>query len=225
MAHRLSFTTVCGIFLEQESNPCLLDHQRVRTCVRAKSLQSCLTLCDPTDSSLSGFSIHGILQARILEWVAMPSSRGCSWLRDWTHVSCDSWVAGGCRQILYHWATWEAVWYIVSAKYMLITSLPFWNCSQFVFTWKHSHHISVAHDLTHSLVIPILFHLNTFTFFSHSLIYLAKISWALMCCQALCSALTCMYFFWMILNSQDLGMCFNLSPPSIDVVRIRESLS
>ena len=42
----------------------------------AKSLQSCLTLCDPMDYSLPGSSVHGILQARILEWVAMPSCRG-----------------------------------------------------------------------------------------------------------------------------------------------------
>ena len=41
----------------------------------AKLLQSCLTLCDPMDCSLPGFSIHGIIQARILEWFAMPSSR------------------------------------------------------------------------------------------------------------------------------------------------------
>ena len=41
----------------------------------AKSLQSCLTLCDPIDCSLPGSSVHGILQSRILEWVAMPSSR------------------------------------------------------------------------------------------------------------------------------------------------------
>ena len=41
-------------------------------------LQSCPTLCDPTDSSPSGFSVHGILQERILEWVAMPSSSGSS---------------------------------------------------------------------------------------------------------------------------------------------------
>ena len=41
--------------------------------MHAKSLQSCLTLCDPMDSSLPGSSIHGILQARILGWVAMPS--------------------------------------------------------------------------------------------------------------------------------------------------------
>ena len=44
----------------------------------AKSLQSCLTLCDPMDCSLPGSSVHGILQARILEWVAMPPLRGSS---------------------------------------------------------------------------------------------------------------------------------------------------
>ena len=43
-----------------------------------KLLQLCLTLCDPMDCSLPGFSVHGILQARILEWVAFPSSRGSS---------------------------------------------------------------------------------------------------------------------------------------------------
>ena len=46
--------------------------------------QFCLTLWDPMDCSLPGSSVHGILQARILEWVAISSSRGCSWLRDWT---------------------------------------------------------------------------------------------------------------------------------------------
>ena len=45
-------------------------------CVCAKSLQSCLTLCNSVNCSLPGFSVHGILQARILEWVALPSSRG-----------------------------------------------------------------------------------------------------------------------------------------------------
>ena len=52
-------------------------------CVCTKLLQSYLTLCSPP-----GFSVHGILQARILEWVAMPSFRGSSQLRDQTHVSC-----------------------------------------------------------------------------------------------------------------------------------------
>ena len=48
-------------------------------CGHAQPLQSCLTLCHPLDCSPPGSSIHGILQARILQWVAMPSSRGFSW--------------------------------------------------------------------------------------------------------------------------------------------------
>ena len=50
-------------------------------------IQSCLTLCNPLDYSPTGSSVHGILQARILEWVAIPFSRGSSWPRDRTHVS------------------------------------------------------------------------------------------------------------------------------------------
>ena len=61
----------------------------------AKSLQSCLTLCDPRGCSTPGSSVHGILQARILEWVAVPSSRGSSWPRDWTLVSWRSCIVGG----------------------------------------------------------------------------------------------------------------------------------
>ena len=53
--------------------------------------QSCLTLCDPTDSNPPGSSVYGILQARILEWIATPFSRGSSQPREWTWVSC---VAG-----------------------------------------------------------------------------------------------------------------------------------
>ena len=62
--------------------------------VQAKSLQLCPTLCNFMDHSLPGSSVHGILQARFLEWVAMPSSRGSSQPRDWTCVSCDSCIAG-----------------------------------------------------------------------------------------------------------------------------------
>ena len=59
------------------------------TCVLcAMSLQSCPTLCDPMDCSPPGSSVHGILQTWILEWVAMPFSRGSSQPRDWTHTSC-----------------------------------------------------------------------------------------------------------------------------------------
>ena len=68
--------------------------------------QSCLTLCmsDPLDYSPPGSSDHGISQARILEWVAIPFSRGSSRPRDQTHISCTS------RQILYRWATRKAQW-------------------------------------------------------------------------------------------------------------------
>ena len=55
--------------------------------VSAKSFQSCPTLCDPMDCSPPGSYVHGILQARILEWVTIPSSRGSSQPRDQT---CNS---------------------------------------------------------------------------------------------------------------------------------------
>ena len=56
------------------------------------------------DCSLPGSSVHGILQARILEWVAMPSSTGSSWPRDWTSISKSTCIG---RRVLYHSATWE----------------------------------------------------------------------------------------------------------------------
>ena len=62
------------------------------------SAQSCLTLGDPVDCSPPGSSVHGILQARRLEWVAMPFSRGSSRPRDRTQVSCVSCTG---RWILY----------------------------------------------------------------------------------------------------------------------------
>ena len=67
--------------------------------VWAKSLQSCPTLCNPINCSLPGFSVQGILQASVLEWVAMPSSRGSSLPRDQTHVSYVSCIGS---QVLYH---------------------------------------------------------------------------------------------------------------------------
>ena len=65
------------------------------TCVHAQSLQLCPVLCDPMDRSPTGSSVHGILQARILEWVAISSSKGSSQPRDRTCVSCLG------RRILY----------------------------------------------------------------------------------------------------------------------------
>ena len=62
--------------------------------VHAKLFQLCLTLCNPMDSGPPGSSAHGILQVRILEWLAMPSSRGSSLPRDQTRISCGSCIAG-----------------------------------------------------------------------------------------------------------------------------------
>ena len=68
--------------------------------------QLCLTLCNPLDCCPSGSFVHGILQTRILEWVAMPSSRGSSQPRDQTQVSC---IADGFLTV---WVTREAQLYI-----------------------------------------------------------------------------------------------------------------
>ena len=62
----------------------------------------CPTLCDPMDCSLPGSFVHGIFQARVLEWVAISFSKGSSWPRGWTQVFC---LAGRCFTI---WATREA---------------------------------------------------------------------------------------------------------------------
>ena len=69
--------------------------------------QSCPTLCNSMDCSLPGSSVHGILQARILEWVAIPFSKGSSGPRDWTRVSCIAgrfftiWVILNLNKALY----------------------------------------------------------------------------------------------------------------------------
>ena len=68
--------------------------------------QSYPTLCDLMDYSPPSSSVHGIFQARILEWVAISFSRGSSWPRDQTHIPC---VSCTDRQILYHCATREAL--------------------------------------------------------------------------------------------------------------------
>ena len=73
----------------------------------------CPALCDPVDGSPPGSSIHGILQARILEWVAISFSRGSSWPRDRTQVSR---IAGRCFNLWpsfpgYHRRFWKSVWF------------------------------------------------------------------------------------------------------------------
>ena len=72
----------------------------IHACMHAELFPSCPTLCDPTDCGLLGSSVHGILQARMLDWVAMPSSKGSSQSRDRTSISYISCIH---RQVLYHW--------------------------------------------------------------------------------------------------------------------------
>ena len=84
------------------------------------------TLCDPMDCSPSGSSVHRISQARILECANISFSRGSSWARDWTWISCIFLIDG---QILHHWATWEACiflnMYFLDLKYILYIYI-FW---------------------------------------------------------------------------------------------------
>ena len=71
------------------TQPSLWSNSHICTCVQymyTKSFQLCL--CDTMDCRSSGSSVHGILQARILEWVVISFSRRSSWPRDPTHISC-----------------------------------------------------------------------------------------------------------------------------------------
>ena len=77
-----------------------IDHFLV---VIVQGLSYIWLFCNPVDCSPPGFSILGISQARILEWVAISFSRGSSWPRDWTWVSCIG------RWNLYHWDTFSLV--------------------------------------------------------------------------------------------------------------------
>ena len=95
-------------------------------------LLSHVWLWDPMNCSPPNSSIHGISQVRILKWVAIFSSRGSSWPRDWT---CVSWVAGSLLQrkwILYHWATRYVPTMWLQARYL--TSVSFRSC-----LWKMVH--------------------------------------------------------------------------------------
>ena len=82
-----------------EKSSHVLGSMCMQACMCAQSFQLCLTLCDLMDCSPPGSSVHGILQARLLEWVALPSSRGSSQPRDWIEVFC---IAGGSFYPLNH---------------------------------------------------------------------------------------------------------------------------
>ena len=80
--------------------------------------QSCLTLCNPTDCNLPGSCVRGILQARILGWVAIFFSRRSPWPKGWTQVSC---VAGRFFTL---WATSVSVYVCIYVWYFFFYFLP-----------------------------------------------------------------------------------------------------
>ena len=109
-----SYYRTCKIFLINESSKITYEElihnlSWSYCCVYITIIsfsQSCPTLCDPTDCSPLGFSVWGIFLGRILKWVAISSSRGSSWSRDWTRVSRVSSI--GRKIFFYHLLTWES---------------------------------------------------------------------------------------------------------------------
>ena len=86
-------------FRAHQLRPLIPLHPLVCVCSVAKLYPA---LCDPVDYRPPDSSVHGIFQARILEWVAISFSRESSWTRDWACVSCVSCIG---RWIIYHSAT------------------------------------------------------------------------------------------------------------------------
>ena len=80
----------------------------MHACIHARSLQLCLSLCKPIGCIPPGSSVHGILQVRILEWVAVPSSRGSSQLRDLKSPA----LAGGFFTTSTTWEAYNVNWKI-----------------------------------------------------------------------------------------------------------------
>ena len=98
----------------------LIEHASVMKKEESEVADLCLTLGDPMDCSLPCSFIHGIFQARILEWVAISFSRGPSWPRDWTQVSC---IRGRPITI---WATRESSFLCNETSIQIQNPLGWW---------------------------------------------------------------------------------------------------
>ena len=100
---------------------------------KSEVTQSCLTLCDPMDCSLPGFSIHGIFQARVLELAAIFLSRWSSWPRDWTHVYLH------CSQRLYrlNQEYWSGFQFLPPGIEPMSAEFPAWQAGSLpLTTWE-----------------------------------------------------------------------------------------
>ena len=117
---------IAGRFLTSWATREALNKSSLNFLMLCLVIQSCPTLCDPMDCSLPGSSVHGVLQARILEWVAMPSSRGSSQPKDWTQVSC---IKG---RFFIIWATRESsshvwMWELAHKEGWVLKNWCFWT--------------------------------------------------------------------------------------------------
>ena len=107
--------------------------------VKVKLLSRCPTLCDPMDCSLPGSSVHGIFQARVLEWVIISFSRGSFQSRDRTQVS-------HCRQMLYrlsHQGSPYIYWWLLNLDvepWLLLRTLMY-NCLLHICIWILNRHL------------------------------------------------------------------------------------
>ena len=119
---------------------CYLIQGKVK--VKVSVTQSCPTLCNPMDCSPSGSSVHGILQARILEWLAIPFSRGSFWPKDRTQFSC---TAGRFFTV---WATRETLENICWMKEYCALLLQ--GKKAFLQTWSYTSLLSQCSKTAHS---------------------------------------------------------------------------
>ena len=109
----------------------------------AQSLQSCPALCDTMDCSLPGSSVHGILQARILKWVAMLFSRGSSWPRNWTQISCLAGRFFTAESPRNFYTSYQKHWACLSTFWKNLNSFIFVCCCNFkhlVGTYNSQYH-------------------------------------------------------------------------------------
>ena len=141
-----------------------VTHDFATVCMHAHSLHSCPTLCNPMDCSPPGSSDHGILQARILDSVVMPSSWGYSQPRYWTRVSCVSCIVGrfftteplgkpqfrhlqqqiltvklkSISNLLYAWITWKTHIQTYTCFLSLCIFFKYWGDSVLGNIWEES---------------------------------------------------------------------------------------
>ena len=139
----------------EEHERCQKDGTLLDTVYESESevTQSCPTLCDPMDYSLSGSSIHEIFQARVLEWIAISFSRGSSWPRNRTRVSC---IAGRrfTVQLLSHVQIFATPW--TAAHQAPLSFTVSWSLLKLmsIESVMPSNHLILCHPL---LLLPSIF--------------------------------------------------------------------